>query len=121
MAIPTKRIRERVTRINNAWAQGAPSATFAGITRTDYNTRIVAAAAADQEIDDDEAQLLLKKQNRDNLYAALNDDSVKVRDGAEADPAFGRNHPIISAMGFVRADQRKTGLTRKKTPSAPKA
>jgi hypothetical protein len=46
---------------------------------------------------------------------------VKVRDGAEADPAFGRNHPIISAMGFVREDQRKTGLTRKKATPAPKA
>src|ERR1041385_4602818 len=112
MAIATKRIRERVTKINNAWSQGASNATFGGITRTDYNTRIQAAAAADQEIADDEAQLLLKKQNRDSLYAALNEDSVKIRDGAEADPAFGRSHPIISAMGFVRADQRKTGLTR---------
>ena len=121
MAIATKRIRERVTRINNAWAQGAPNATFGGITRTDYNTNVAAAAAADQEIADDEAQLLLKKQHRDSLYAALNEDSVKVRDGAEADPAFGRRHPIISAMGFVRADQRKTGLTRKKSTKAPNA
>ena len=121
MGIATKRFRERVIRINNAWAQGAPSATFGGITRTDYNTRIEAAAAADQEIDDDEAQLLLKKQHRDGLYAALNADSVKIRDGAEADPAFGRNHPIITAMGFVRGDQRKTGLTRKKTATTPKA
>ena len=121
MGSGTKRIRERVTKINNAWAQGAPNATFGGVTRTDFNTRIQAAAAADQEIEDDEARLLLKKQNRDGLYAALNDDSVKIRDGAEADPAFGRSHPIISAMGFVRADQRKTGLTRKKAPATPKA
>jgi hypothetical protein len=71
MAIATKRIRERVTRINNAWTQGAPTATFGGITRTDFSTRIQAAAAADQEIADDEAQLLLKKQNRDNLYGRL--------------------------------------------------
>ncbi len=121
MGSATKRIRERVTRINNAWAQGAPNATFGGITRADFNTRIEAASAADQEIADDEAQLLLKKQSRDTLYEALNDDSVKIRDGAEADPNIGRSHPLISAMGFVRADQRKTGLTRKKATKAPNA
>ena len=121
MAIATKRIRERVTKMNNAWAQGAPNAVFGGITQTDFNTRIEAAAAADREIEEAETQLSLKKQNRDGLYEALNDDSVKIRDGAEGHPDFGRNHPIIAAMGFVREDQRKTGLTRKKTPSGPQS
>ena len=121
MKVPVKRIRERVTKINDAWAQGATNAVFSGISRADFNTRIQAAAAEDQEIADLEAQLTLKKQHRDGLYAALNDDSVKIRDGAEADPNFGRNHPIISTMGFVRGDQRKTGLTRKKTTPTPKA
>jgi len=119
MPVPTRRIRERVTQMNDAWAQGAPNAVFNGITQTQFDAKIKAAAAADQEIDDLEAALNLKKQLRDGLYEALNDDSVKVHAGIEGHPDFGKDHPILDPMGFVRDSQRKTGLTRRKKESKP--
>jgi hypothetical protein len=109
-----KKIRERVTQMNSAWAQGAPSARFNGISQTDFDTRINAALAEDQGIADDEARLSLRKSHRDGLWQGLNDDSIKVRDGIEGDPGFGRGHPLLDAMGFVSNSQRKSGLTRKK-------
>ena len=61
MSVPTKRIRERVTQMNDGWAQGASTAVFGGISQTQFDTKIKAAAAADQEIDELEAALTLKK------------------------------------------------------------
>jgi hypothetical protein len=114
MPVPTKRIRERVTQMNDAWTQGAATAVFGGIAQTQFDTKIKAAAATDQEVDEMEAALVLKKQFRDGLYEALNDDSVKILAGLKGDPAFGDDHPLVDAMGFVRDSQRKSGLTRKK-------
>jgi len=114
MPVPTKRIRERVTQMNDAWAQGAPAAVFNGISQTQFDTKINAAALADKEIDDMEAALDLKKQLRDGLYERLNDDSIKVVAGIKGDPAYGDDHPILDPMGFVRDSKKKSGLTRKK-------
>ena len=120
MAIPTKRIRERVTQMNDAWEQGAKTTAFNGITQPQFDAKIKTAAAADQEIDDMEAALNLKKQTRDGLYADLMEDSVKILAGIKGDPAFGDDHPLVDAMGFVRDSQRKSGLTRgKKESKAP--
>ena len=119
MSIPTKRIRERVNKMNNAWAQGAPTAVFNGISQSAFNTKVQAAGGADREIDEIEAQLAIKKRDRDGLYDDLNTDSVKIRDGIEGHPDFGKDHPILEPMGFVRESERRTGLTRKKTTGTP--
>ena len=118
MANRNKEIRERVTKMNNAWAQGAPTATFKGITQAAFQADIQGAAAADQEIEDMEAQLKMKKAARDERYRKLNDNSIKVRDGVEGHADFGADHPLYEAMGFVRTSARKSGLTRKKTEPA---
>ena len=116
-----KKIRERVGRMNSAWAQGAASAPFNGISQADFDTRFKAALAEDQAIADDEARLSLRKDHRDSLWQNLNNDSIKVRDGIEGDPGFGRGHPLLDAMGFVSDSQRKSGLTRKKKAGTPTA
>lgn len=112
----TKRIRERVTQMNDAWAGGAPDAVFGGISQPQFDTKIKAADAADKEIDDLEAALSLKKQSREGLYADLYEDSVKILAGLKGDHRFGDDHPLVDAMGFVRDSERKSGLTRKKDP-----
>jgi len=122
MSVRTKRIKERVNQMNNAWKQGAPTATFKGITQPQFQTRIDAANALDQEVADLEAQLTMKKQGRDAAYVDLNAVSIDVRDGVEGHPDYGRNHPLYEAMGFTTDDKRKSGLTRKKnTPSGSKS
>lgn len=118
MANRNKEIRERVTKMNNAWAQGAPTAVFKGITQAAFQADIAGAAADDQEIADLEAQVKIKKTARDERYKGLSDTSVKVRDGVEGHADFGPDHPIYEAMGFVRTSDRKSGLSRKKTEPA---
>lgn len=115
MPLNNKQIRERVTKMNNAWAQGAPAVVFSGITQAAFQAEITGAADDDQEIADLEAQLKLKKTARDEGYKRINNTSNKVRDGVEGHADFGPNHPIYETMGFVRTSDRKSGLTRKKT------
>jgi type VI protein secretion system component VasK len=100
--------------MSNAWAQGAPTVTFKGITHTDFQAEIAAAAAVDQGIAEMETQLKMKKTDRDERYSLLNEKSVKIRDGVEGREDFGLEHPLYEAMGFVRPSDRKSGLTRKK-------
>lgn len=119
MPVYVKQIRERVTKMSNAWGQGAATVTFKGIKQADFQTAIQTAAAADLEIANLEAQLSMKKDHRDGLYAGLNTDSVKIRDGVEGNEDFGPDHPMYEAMGFVRESTRKSGLTRKKKGGDP--
>lgn len=118
MSVANKRIRERVTRMNNAWKQGAPTAVFKGIKQPDFQAKIERAATKDQEIADLEAQVKLKKEERDAIYKELNADSIEVRDGVEGDVDFGKNHPLYGGMGFTSDDNRASGLTRKKKESS---
>jgi len=120
MSINIRKIRDRIAKMNSAWAQGAPAVSFKGIKQEDFQAKIAAAAAADQEIANTEAQLIIQKDQRDALYTELNGDSVDIREGVEGSRDFGKGHPIYEAMGFVGDSSRKSGLTRKKTPT-PKA
>ena len=119
MPTQTKKIRERVTQMNDGWSQGAENTAFSGITQTQFDTRIKAAAAFDREVEEMEAALVLKKQFRDGLYEALNDDSVRIIAAVKIHPDYGDDHPLVDAMGFVRDSERKSGLTRKKEPKPP--
>jgi hypothetical protein len=119
MANRNKETKERVNKMNTAWAQGAPTVTFNGVTQTAFEADITAAAAAEQEIADLEAQLKLKKIALEERYKQLADKSTKVRDGIEGDANFGQEHPLLGAMGFVRPSERKSGLTRKKNQPTP--
>ena len=122
MPTRNKRIRERVTKMNTAWKQGAPTVTFKGHTQPDFQTKIETAAAKDQEVADLETQTQMKRQERDAFYRELNADSIEIRDGVEGDVNFGTNHPLYEGMGFTTDDNRASGLTRKKkSPSGGKS
>jgi hypothetical protein len=114
MANRNKEIRDRVMKMNTAWAQGAPTVAFRKIKQVDFQADINAAAAAEQELADMEAQLQMKRVDIENRYKKLGEDANNVREGVEGHDDFGKDHPLIEAMGFVRSSARKSGLTRKK-------
>jgi hypothetical protein len=115
-----KKIKERVKRMSNAWAQGAANVTFKGITRTGFDADIKATDDEEQAIADMQAQVKIRQAGLDTKYAKLNDDSIKIRDGVEGHEDFGNDHPILEAMGFVRSSQRKSGLKRGSTKAPTK-
>lgn len=72
--INREKIRERVTKMNTAWKQIAPSVTFKGITQPSFQAKIQAAAAVDQQYAELLTQARAKADERDGLYQDLNDD-----------------------------------------------
>ena len=115
--VDNKSTKEKCNVMNDAWVEGAPSAKFNGIDQATFQSDIEAAAADDAAIADLESELKMKRDVRDDKYAALNDKRSKVGMGVAGDPAYGNNSPLYGAMGFVRKSEKKSGLTRKKKPT----
>ncbi len=112
--VNVKRVKEQCGVMYDAWTEGAKSVDFNGIVRTAFSTDLNSAAAADDEIDTMEAQLKLKREIRDDMYAALDTKRTKVGQGVAGSAAYGDDSPLYGAMGFVRKSERKSGLTKKK-------
>lgn len=108
-----KEIRERVTKMNDGWAEGAPTVEFSGVKQPDFAADIAAAATAEQQLADILAQAEMKRAEIENLYSNLNATSVRVANGVRGDKNFGPDSPLYGAMGFVRDSERASGLTRK--------
>ena len=111
--VNVKRVKEQCNVMSDAWTEGAKTVDFNGITRVGFDTDISAAATADDEIDILEAQLKLKREARDDMYAALDEKRSKVGQGVAGNADYGDDSPLYGAMGFVRKSERKSGLTKK--------
>ena len=115
--VDVKKTKEQSNRMNDAWVEGARDVVFNGIKQADFEADINAAAAADAEIADLEAQLKMKRDVRDDLYAALSEKRTKVGQGVAGSADFGDDSPLYGGMGFKRKSERASGLTqKKKTP-----
>ncbi len=115
--VDNKSVREKCDKMNDAWFEGAKSASFNGIAQADFQTEVEACAAKDAEIADLRAELNMKIDARDDAYVTLNDKRSKVGQGVAGDPAYGDDSPLYGAMGFVRKSEKKSGLTRKTKPT----
>ena len=118
--VNVKEIKERVTKMNDGWAEGAPAVEFNGVRQSDFAADIAAAAAAEQELADIEAQKEMKKSEIEDRYSKLNATSVRVANGVRGNENYGPDSPLYGAMGFVRDSERASGLTRKPRASAVK-
>jgi hypothetical protein len=111
--VNVKEIRERVAKMNDGWAEGAPTVDFNGVGQSEFTADIAEAAAADRELADIETQKTMKIVQIETLYSNLNAKSVRVANGVRGHKDFGTDSPLYGAMGFVRDSERASGLTRK--------
>lgn len=111
--IQIKRIKERVLKIQSGWNEGAPAVDeFRNTKKVDFDTHIAEAQTIEDEIAGLKAQIELKENERDNRYARLDDAGIDIRKGVEGHKDFGDDSALLSAMGFVRKSERKSGLKR---------
>jgi len=115
--IDNKSVREKCNVMNDAWFEGAKGVEFNGITQAAFLADITACAAKDAEIADLEAELKMKREVRDDKYAALDQKRSKIGLGVAGNADYGNDSPLYGAMGFVRKSEKKSGLTRKKKPT----
>lgn len=68
--------------------------------------RVKHSAADAAAIADLEAELKLKRDVRDDKYAALDQKRSQIGNAVAGDPAYGNDSPLYDAMGFVRKSER---------------
>lgn len=106
----------RIQAFKTAWKALASTASFAGMTYTDFESAVKSSFDSRDAVRDAEAALTNAQDERDandltNLK--LCDAVVK---SVVADPKYGDDSALYEALGYIRKSERKTGLTRKKSP-----
>ena len=111
--VDIKKIKDRVTKMNDAWAEGAPDVEFGGEQQADFAADITAAANAEHELADILAQADMKRTEISDRYSRINDKSNNVANGVRGDKNYGEDSALYGGMGFKRKSDRASGLTRK--------
>lgn len=104
---------EKLERILNAWNAIAPESKFGGLEKAEFESMVNAARAARATIEDLENQLTVAMTLRDRNDEIALRMIPFIKNSVLADPALGENSALYEAFGYVRKDDRKSGLTRK--------
>jgi len=103
----------RTQRIADAWKTIAPEATFAGMTREQFETRVKPALDVREQLASLDSQRIAKVEQRDDADRAALEVTQMVINAIKGDPNYGPDHPLLQSMGYVRKSARWSGLTRK--------
>jgi hypothetical protein len=114
-----KKTEEKIERMLNGWRTLAPDKSFAGMTLAQFEAAAAPSLAARQRVDALEAQLSEAYAERDRTYEDSERRAKQVVAGVLADPTEGDDSPLYGALGYTRASEQKTGLTRRKRGPSP--
>lgn len=114
-----KKTEEKIERMLNAWRTLAPDKIFAGMTLAQFEAATAPSTAARRKIDALEAQLVEAYAARDHADDTFETKAKQVVAGVLADPTEGDDSPLYGALGYTRASEQKTGLTRRKRNTSP--
>lgn len=101
--------------IRRAWKEQAPEAVFAGKSVADFESSIAALKLASEELAKLETARLAALKVRDEKLADLAKLSNVVVLGVQGHADYGNDSPLLRAMGYIPASERKSGLTRRAT------
>ena len=105
---------EKLERIENAWRTLAPEKEFGGMTLAQYTEFVNACRNARNTIGELENQVKEAMNFRDSSDEIGLAKAKLVKNGVLGDPTEGENSALYEAMGYIRKDDKKSGLTRKK-------
>ena len=108
----------RMEKMLNAWETLTPTKSYGGMTLAEFQEAAQPAQAARRLIDDLEDQLAQAIDARDDADVAFALVAERIVSGVRAEPTEGSNSSVLSAMGYVRKSERRSGLTRKRLQPA---
>jgi hypothetical protein len=114
MPLNPKSNLEKLERVLHAWNTLAPTATFGGTTKEEFETLVAVSKSARVTVANLENQLKNAIAHRDSSDEIALATVRMVKNGVLADPATGENSTLYETMGYIRRDDRKSGLTRRK-------
>ena len=105
---------EKMERILSAWKTLKPEKPFGGLSLNEFEAYVGACQTARAEVMEAENRLsdaLAERDAKDDATLA----KVKlVKNGVLGDATEGENSTLYEAMGYIRKEDRKSGLTRRK-------
>jgi hypothetical protein len=119
MLRPTKDLFTRVTEVTNAWAKMRPDKQFYGLSLEAFREACKPYLEARNEITQLEAQVTHAVSKRDAAETILLEILQGVVLSVKGDPAEGQNGELIGAMGYVKKNQRASGLVRARKSDPP--
>lgn len=105
-------IEERIKRFINAWETLRPTSTFAGMTLSEFKTRMQPSLDARTHIAGVQAQLAEALSTREDADRASVQLLLLVANAVRGDINEGEDSALYAAMGYVRKSDRKSGLHR---------
>ena len=103
----------------SAWEELAPDASFAGLTLTQFKTKMKPSFDTRTEVSTLETQLKAARQSRVNADTVSNENALNVVNGVRSAPGFGENSALYRAMGYVPKNERRSGLVRPSSNPGP--
>ena len=94
------------------WEEHAADATFAGKTLAQFKQAVTPSLDARATIKDLNQQTGTARVDRDNADPASVELAQQVVNSIKGDPNYGENSALYATIGYVRKDDRKSGLTR---------
>ena len=109
-----KTAQSKLDRIISAWETLAPEKSFGGMTLKEFKAAVKSSYDTRAELQVLENQVQSKQVERETADTESLRLVQLVVNGVVGDPTEGPDGDLYEAMGYVRASQRHTGLTRKK-------
>jgi hypothetical protein len=112
MATDIKGTGEHLNAVIDGWEEHAADATFAGLTLAQFKAKVKPSLDARAAIVSLERQLDGTRVDRNNADVVSEAIANNVVNSVKGDPTFGENSALYASFGYIRKDDRKSGLTR---------
>jgi hypothetical protein len=112
MPVP-RDVGERLEKMVNAWDTLAPSKSFGGMTRQQFEEACFPSKEMRGLVETLQTQLAQAIDQRDAADKATTAKMQLVVNGVLADPTEGPDSALYQAFGYTRKSERRSGLTRK--------
>ncbi len=110
---------ERIGVFIAAWREIAPTASFAGMTLAEFETKTAPLAESTARLLALDAQYAAELKARDEAETAAKEAMRMATHSVRGNPLFGEDSRLYRAMGFVPLSERQSGLTRKGQEAPP--
>lgn len=114
-------ITDRLKSALSAWRMNAPDAVFAGMTLAEFEEANEAPLRLRLEIERLAVDLVARKAKRASADLATRASLQMLVNSVKSTPGYGPNSPLYGALGYVRENERKSGLVRKSKKQPPEA
>jgi hypothetical protein len=112
-----KKSEVRISKVLSAWVTLRPTKSFAGMSLEQFQAKLQPSLDTRTAIAALDNQLIAAQNQRDDADKESIAAIQLVVNAVKGDPDEGDDGEFYEAMGYVRRSERKSGLTRAKSPA----